>query len=180
MGRLGLTQSLAAQLMVSELAGDLAQEVEASSGLDKGTWVIRAGNRLFMPRVGLDVLDRVPEAREESVSYINVRLGPGTQEDGHDSRRYLGFHRRFTARERYDAATRWWLFKRASEWIDRPFVASIAGFVTLAGRIDGVSSCPSTGAVSFDVDLDDERIRSTFSGRRIPIHQGGPALKVVH
>lgn len=180
--RLGLTQSLAAQLMVSELAGDPLIMAEGESEVIRAVqspWVLRAGTRLLMPRLGLDLLARLPYADADVGPYINVRLGPGarvTRAD--DERRYLGIHRVFSPQERYDAATRWWYFTRIEEWIGAPFVASIAGFVTLAGRIDGVFTHPSMDRVSFHVDTGDAPVKAAFSRRRIPIHRGGPALKI--
>lgn len=178
MERLGLTQSLATQLMVSELAGDLAAREPAADAPEQ-KWVIRAGRKLLMPRHGLDLLAKVPLATENPAPYINVRLGPGTLTDRpEDPRRYLGFHRAFTAQERYDAATEWWYFKRTEEWIGRPFVASLAGFVTLAGRIERVTHHPTREVVSFEIDTTDEHALRAFSGARIPVHPGGPALKI--
>lgn len=186
-GRLGLTQSLAMQLMVSELAGDLATGGQHPSSdrvdncSDAGPWVIRSGSRLLMPRRGLELLASVPPVEGAPGRYINVRLGPGTQcvvPEDRAQRPYLGFHRVFTERERYDAATRWWTFRDAEEWIGAPFVASIAGFVTLAGRIEAVANCPWADGVSFTVDTSHLGISSAFAGRRIPVHPGGPALKI--
>lgn len=189
--QLGLTQSLAAQLMVSELAGDLADGPTRDSGdgsADRAAargdepapaWVIRSGSKLLMPRSGLDLLSNVSWVDADPGPYINVRLGPGTLPDRpEDSRTYLGFHRILTAQERYDAATRWWYFTRMTEWSGRPFVASIAGFVTLTGRIERVVPHPSRDVVAFEVDVSDEHARQVFAGRRIPVHPGGPALKV--
>ncbi|MGP5268576.1 hypothetical protein ACTXLV_16630 [Brachybacterium alimentarium] len=178
MDRLGLTQSLATQLMVSELAGDLAVR-ESAAETSEETWVIRAGSKLLMPHHGLDLLADVPLAGEAPGPYINVRLGPGTLTDKPDDpRQYVGFHRAFTEPERYDAATEWWYFTRIEDWIGSPFVASLAGFVTLTGRIAGATRHPTRELVSFDVDTADEHACRTFSGTRIPVHPGGPALKV--
>ncbi len=132
---------------------------------------------------GLELLAGVPPVEGAPGKYINVRLGPGTRSvlpEDQAQRPYLGgFHRVFTDQERYDAATRWWFLRDAEEWIGAPFVASIAGFVTLAGRIEAVADCPWFDAVSFTVDTSDPPgISSTFAGRRIPVHPGGPALKV--
>lgn len=33
-------------------------------------------------------------------------------------------------------------------------------------------------AVGFSVDTTDGEVRRAFSGRRIPVHPGGPALKI--
>lgn len=180
--RLDLTQSLATQLMVSELAADLlsatddAWEARRSFPLP---WILRSGARLLMPRIGLDLLANVPCAEADVGPYVNVRLGPGTHRTKTDDPRpYLGFHRVFSEQERYAAATRWWSFTCIEDWIGAPFVASIAGFVTLAGRIDAVTHHPSTGAISFAVDTDDAEVQASFSRRRIPVHRGGPALKI--
>lgn len=191
--QLGLTQSLAAQLMVSELAGDLADGPTKSSGdgpahgpaargdEPEPAWVIRSRSKLLMPQSGLDLLSSVSWADADPGPYINVRLGPGTLPDRpEDSRRYLGFHRILTAQERYDAATRWWFFTRLEKWVGLPFVASIAGFVTLAGRIEQVIPHPSRDVVAFEVDESDEHVQQVFARRRIPVHPGGPALKIQH
>lgn len=185
--RLGLTQSLAMQLMVSELAGALSVGAQdpASDRIGDSScappWVIRSGSRLLMPRRGLKLLASIPHVEGAPGRYINVRLGPGTRSvvpEDRTQRPYLGFHRTFTERERYDAATRWWFFRDAEEWIGAPFVASIAGFVTLAGRIEAVADCPWMDAVGFTVDTTDADIGGVFSDRRIPVHPGGPALKI--
>lgn len=185
--RLGLTQSLATQLMVSELAGDrlIADPASSTCGAEGASdvrpWVIRSASRLLMPRAGLERLENVPRVEGVLGRYINVRLGPGTQSiipEDRAQRPYLGFHRVFTERERYAAATRWWFFRNAEEWIGAPFVASLAGFVTLAGRIEAVEDCPWMDAVGFSVDTRDGEVCRAFSGRRIPVHHGGPALKI--
>lgn len=185
--RLGLTQSLATQLMVSELAGDrlIADPATSTPGAEGMSgarpWVIRSASRLLMPRSGLERLENVPLAEDVPGRYINVRLGPGTRSvlpEDRAQRPYLGFHRVFTERERYAAATRWWFFRNAGKWIGAPFVASLAGFVTLTGRIESVEDCPWMDAVGFSVDTSDGDACRAFSGRRIPVHHGGPALKI--
>src|SRR5699024_5001230 len=127
--RLALTHSLAVQLMISELAGTLEPKSNSRNASDP--WVIRSGTKLFMPTEGLERLAEVSEIVGEVPAYINVRPGPGTIDDQSEEREVLGFHRRFTPSQVYSAATYWWSFNRAEEWIGRPFVASLAGFVTL-------------------------------------------------
>lgn len=174
--RLDLTHSLAVQLMISELAGALA----AGETSDGGTrpWVIRSGSKLLMPAEGLERLAEVPETVRGVPAYINVRLGPGTIDEQPGEREVLGFHRQFTPAQAYAAATYWWPFNRADEWIGRPFVASMAGFVTLCGRITGVFDHPQRDVVGFHVETADDEVNRVFRSRRIPIHRGGPVLKV--
>jgi hypothetical protein len=131
-----------------------------------------------MPAIGLERLAEVPPTVEEVPAYINVRLGPGTIDELSPEREVLGYHRLFTPSQAYEAATYWWHFNNASEWIGRPFVASLAGFVTLCGRITDVFDHPTRDVVKFHVDTSDEVANRVFASRRIPIHRGGPALKV--
>src|SRR5699024_9982392 len=174
--RLALTHSLAVQLMISELSGTL--EPKSNSRSASCPWVIRSGTKLFMPTEGLELLAEVPKIVGKVPAYINVSLGPGTIDDQSEEREVLGFHRRFIPSQVYNAATYWWSFNRAEEWIGSPFVASLAGFVILCGRITDVFHHPERDVVGFDVETADEEVSGIFASRRIPIHRGGPALKV--
>lgn len=172
---LGLTHSLTAQLMASELVADFADT--------PGPHVIRSGGRLLMPRRDLQLLaDRQPVTGEPD-RFINVRVGPGTIDTPPiEGRTYLGFHSSYTPAQRSLATTRWWSFSEEEAWIGHPFVASLAGFVVLCGRIAGTRATRATQGgrrlVAFDVDETDPLVDAAFTGRRIPVFPGGPALKV--
>lgn len=173
---LGLTRSLAMQLMIAGVARRYTAPISGPH-LDR-PYVIRSGARLFIPRSDLDILRDVPVARVSDLAYINVRLGPGTMNDRPGLRKYLGYSIEFTDTEAYEAATHWWYFRDIDDWCGRYFVASVAGFVTLAGRIDRVIHHPTRDRVKFDVDTTDNQARAAFGSQRIPIHRGGPALKI--
>lgn len=171
---LGLTRSLAMQLMVAGVARQYAPQ-ESRSGRP---YVIRSGPRIFIPRSDLEALRNVPLAQASVPAYINVRLGPGTFNDRSGPRKYLGYNTEFSESEAYEAATHWWYFRDIDDWWGRCFVATVAGFVTLAGRIDRIIHHPTRDRVKFDVDTTDNAARSAFEFRRIPVHRGGPALKI--
>jgi hypothetical protein len=173
---IGLTRSLAMQLMIAGVARRYAAH-EPRPHLNS-PYVIRSGSRLFIPRSDLDALRNVPFAQASEVAYINVRLGPGTINDRPGPRKYLGYSIEFTATEAYEAATHWWYFRDIDNWCGRYFVASVAGFVTLTGRIEHVIHHPTRDRVKFDVDITDDQARETFENQRIPVHRGGPALKI--
>lgn len=171
---LGLTRSLAMQLMISEVARNFLTTTDGSSSKA----VSRSGSKLFIPRALLEALKRVPQAESERVPYINVRLGPGTLNDRPGTRKFLGYHYQFSDRETYDGATYWWYFRQIDDWEGHAFVASIAGFVTLSGRIIRIIHHPARDRVRFTVDTEDSEVTGIFHSRRIPVHPGGPALKI--
>lgn len=170
---LGLTHSLTAQLMASEVVADFTEH--------PGPHVIRSGGRLLMPRRALQLLADLEHATADLDRYINVRVGPGTFDTSTlEGRTYMGFHSSYTSAQRYLATTRWWSFTEAEAWIGRPFVASLAGFVVLCGRITSTRTTTSRGRrlVAFDVDETDPMTNAAFAGHRIPVYPGGPALKI--
>lgn len=173
---LGLTRSLAMQLMVAGVARRYTAR-NSQFQMDQ-PYVIRSGSRLFIPRSDLSILRNLPFARAADLAYINVRLGPGTENDRLGSRQYVGYSIEFTGSEAYEAATHWWYFRDIDDWCGRFFVASVAGFVTLTGRIEQVIHHPTRDRVKFSVDTTDSHARAAFESKRIPVHKGGPALKV--
>lgn len=167
---LDITHALSTQLCLSEWA----QRVVTDPRHDR--WCYKVGERLIMPSQGVQALAAVENVDPTDVDYLNVRVGPATRDETEDSRAFQGVHASLTDRELYDAVTRWWPVTNHTDWIGRFFVASIAGFVVLTGRIAGAEKSAKTQRVAFDVDTQDPEAMERFSGKRIPVFRGGATL----
>ncbi len=167
---LEITHALSTQLCLSEWA----QRVVPDPQHDR--WCYRVGERLIMPTEGVQALVDVETVDPTDIDYLNVRVGPATADATEDPRLFQGVHASLSEGELYDAVTRWWPVTNEAEWVGKLFVASIAGFVVLTGRITGAEKSRTTQRVAFEVDTDDAEAREHFAGKRIPVFRGGATL----
>lgn len=181
---LNISHALGTQLALSEWCARLID------GGSERRWCYRVGERLVVPTEGLEALAAVPASNMSGIDFINMRVGPGTLAGAEESdipgesREFVGVHSSFNTTQLTDAVTRWWQVTRPEEWEGKAFVASLAGYVVLCGRITSWSmhtldSRDGSGPrrlTRFEVDVDDSDILERFEGRRIPVFRGGSVL----
>lgn len=166
--RLGVTRPGAAEILHSGLA-------DTAAGAGPSSPAAYAGPRgPVVSEAAVDALAQRPFVDLEAPhgKAVNVRVRAARRVDDSD-RDVMGWHARLSPTQVDSATARWWA-RPGFNAIGAPFVATVAGFVVVCGRIAGWTE--DRGKVAYQIDWSDTEVAEFWADKRVHTPRGGTVV----